>query len=293
VSEPDEAVNAAGRPIVLDKSFLIGASGEQLRALGRDYTVVVSDALVLEILTTSAVDRCRCGQRLNELVRRFKIVESIPAMLRFEIANQAPVTPVFENVTNVDARIGRRLYQHKLVLTAREVCKIQTWRADVAAAVEGFLAESETIPKLFPALESSKEHERRAEALSLQQRLVDDPQPIFELHRAMNNPRFPAADLINENWAFFRRLQVHFFATLDEYGKQGKDVASKPRSQKSKKELENEVVDFDYRILGLLVGGLATLDSTCARTFRALAPTGLLLEKSWTPALPPIESVTQ
>jgi hypothetical protein len=292
VNEPEEAEMGAGPPIVLDKSFLIGATGEQLRALGRDYTVVVSDALVLEILTTKALDRCRCGERLHALVRRFQVVESIPAMLRYEIASQAPVSPVLENVTNAVARVGRRLYQNKLVLTVREACSIQNWRADIAASVEGFLAESETIPRLFPAIQNSKEHERKAAALSIQQQLVDDPEPIRELHRAMSSSSFPPATKIDRNWAFFRRLQVHLFATLAEYGRQGQDVATKPRSQKSKKELENEVVDFEYRILGLLVGGLATLDSTCASTFRALAPAGLLLERNWAPTPPPIGSAT-
>lgn len=270
--------NASRAPIVLDKSFLRGAPRTQLAMLAAKYEVLVPSALIFEILTTSSWwDRLQCADRLIRDVGDFRLVEHPGALLRREIAERTPSTPLVDRSSAPIARLGPRLAHPRLVLRVPEILGIQDWRADIATAADDFVDEVGTIPELFQQLSAVREDQRKQAAIELQANLANDPEPVKRLHGAIRREQDPTADEIGPDWAFFRRTQVHLLACLEEYGRHGVGATFSERTGRGRREIENEVADLDYRILALLAGGLATGDKASARSFRLLAPHGRLV----------------
>ncbi len=264
----------ARRPaVVLDKSFLRSASNRQLIGLFDQFEVVAPQSLIFEMLTASSPrDRVFCAERLQFSGQEFRVVETPGALMRFEIEHKVPCSPVLDHVRSPRAELGRRMSDWTLRLLSSEVVGIQDWRADAEESVKAFLTESELIPRLFPDLANSKQSNRKVIASALRAEVATDPSHVMKLYSAMTNPVFPAAEFVREDWAFFRRLQVHFLAALDQFGSYGPGVAEMNRTSKSKHELENEVIDLDYRVIGVMAGGLATCDKASADAFRLLKP---------------------
>lgn len=81
----------------------------------------------------------------------------------------------------------------------------------------------------------------------------------------------PKPELIDQKWWHFRWIQVHLLAGLDFIKSYGRDV--KP----NEKRLTNEVLDLKYLVNALLVGGVASRDSTIVDLFKFLRPDGIVL----------------
>lgn len=284
--DPISRQAAPTRPaVVLDKSFLRAASNRQLLGLFSQFEVVVPQSLIFEILTaSSAEDRVFCAERLRFSGQEFRIVETTGTLLRFEIEHHKPCSPVLELVRSPKAELGARMAESPLTLRPGEDAGIQVWREDLGESVEAFLAESETIPRIFTDLANAKESTRKATATAMRAQVAADSSHVLKLYSGMTNPTYPPVDGLNEDWAFFRRLQVHFLAALDQFGSHGPGLAQKIRTEKSRHALENEVIDLDYRLIGVMVGGFATCDKDSAAAFQLLKPHGVLVERDWDPS---------
>jgi len=82
---------------------------------------------------------------------------------------------------------------------------------------------------------------------------------------------FPSPELLDEEWTFFRWIQVQLLAGLDSIGRHGVDA--KPNQE----SMLHELLDLDYLISALLVGGLACRESRFVERFRFLRPDGVIL----------------
>jgi hypothetical protein len=82
---------------------------------------------------------------------------------------------------------------------------------------------------------------------------------------------FPAPELLNENWTFFRWVQVQLLGGLSYFASYG--VANKPSLEK----LMHELFDLMYLLPAVLVGGLACREKRFIERFRFLRPDGVLL----------------
>ena len=195
--------------VVLDKSFLRAASNRQLLGLFARFEVVVPQSLIFEILTASSTeDRVFCAERLRFSGQEFRIVETTGTLLRFEIEHQKPCSPVLELVRSPKAELGARMAESPLTLRPGEDAGIRIWREDLGESVEAFLAESETIPRIFTDLANAKESTRKATATTMRAQVAADSSHVLKLYSSMTNPTYPPVDGLNEDWAFFRRLQV-------------------------------------------------------------------------------------
>jgi hypothetical protein len=82
---------------------------------------------------------------------------------------------------------------------------------------------------------------------------------------------FPAPELLDEEWAFFRWVQVQLLAGLDFIGRHGVNA------QPNEESMLHELLDLDYLISALLVGGLACRENRFIQRFRFLRPDGVIL----------------
>jgi hypothetical protein len=91
---------------------------------------------------------------------------------------------------------------------------------------------------------------------------------FYASHRQRN---FPAPELLDEQWAFFRWIQVYLLAGLDYISRYG--VHTKPNEE----SMAHELLDLDYLISALLVGGLACREARFVDRFRFLRSDGMIL----------------
>lgn len=90
-------------------------------------------------------------------------------------------------------------------------------------------------------------------------------------YRNHRHERFPAPEIIDEKWSYFRQIQVMLLAGLDFIKRYSIKV------QPNEETLFNEMLDLTYLVNALLVGGLASRDATILRRFKFLLPSGTRL----------------
>ncbi len=125
--------------------------------------------------------------------------------------------------------------------------------------------------KTLPAFNDAPQTEmsNRVRELSLQIR--DDREDIRGFYRNHRVPPWPEPELIDEQWAFFRWIQVQLLAGLDFFASYGVKI------QPSLEKLMHELLDLEYLIMALLVGGLASREKRMIERFKLLRPGGILL----------------
>jgi hypothetical protein len=84
--------------------------------------------------------------------------------------------------------------------------------------------------------------------------------------------QFPSSDLIDEQWAYFRWIQVYLLPGLDFINRHGVNVVP------SEENMVHELIDLDYLITALLVGGLACREKLFLERFRLLRSDGVVLK---------------
>jgi len=96
----------------------------------------------------------------------------------------------------------------------------------------------------------------------------DDMRGFYANHRY---PHFPPPDLIDEQWAYFRWIQVYLLAGLDFINRYGVNVVP------SEEKMIHELIDLDYLIPAILLGGLACREKIFLERFRLLRSDGVVL----------------
>jgi len=95
----------------------------------------------------------------------------------------------------------------------------------------------------------------------------DDMRGFYRNHR---DPSYPAPELIDEEWVFFRWIQSALLAGLDFFASYGLGAPF------NREDLFHELLDLDYLIPALVVGGLASRDKRMVRRFKFLRPDGVV-----------------
>ena len=116
---------------------------------------------------------------------------------------------------------------------------------------------------------SPKELPERIKELSLTIR--NDRSDMREFYANHRHVDFPPPELLDEKWAFFRWIQVQLLAGLDFISRHGVDAKLDEES------MLHELLDMDYLISALLVGGLACRETKFVERFRFLRPDGVIL----------------
>jgi hypothetical protein len=122
-----------------------------------------------------------------------------------------------------------------------------------------------------PGIRDAKPSEIKEILKDIALAIRNDPTFIRENFANIKHKDFPPPELIDENWAYFRWVQVYLLAGLDHFQKYG------PKVEPHRQKLMNERFDLDYTITALLLGGLASCDRTMKERFRFLRPNGHLL----------------
>lgn len=102
--------------------------------------------------------------------------------------------------------------------------------------------------------------------------ICQDKDLIKAIYKQTSQSFFPKANIVDENWALYRKIQVYFLAALDylfQFGDNNPNAVSK--------KIENEYLDLEYCITALVVGALASQDKKMIARFTSIKPDGIVI----------------
>ncbi|HEX6901263.1 MAG TPA: hypothetical protein VF789_16180 [Thermoanaerobaculia bacterium] len=258
--------------IVLDKSYLQGASAGSIHSLCATFRVIMPGALFFELLTGDPVERARCFAKFPQVMNPVEIVEHVGRLLRFEASKKKPAPPLYERRHRMLFNFNTKLTDSTFVPTPEQQKGIGSWEKEVEREVDSFRERVALSHRWFPSIESASNRDRPGVIKEIQALVARDPKLVRKLYSSIRTKFFPRSAQLDSRWAFFRWMQVHVIGALDHVSRYG--VGSDLTGARN---LENEVVDLQYRIMGVLAGAIATRDKKCQEVFQMLRPDGLLV----------------
>jgi hypothetical protein len=259
--------------IVLDVSFLHGATRRQLAELFDHYEVAIIETLFFELLDSEPGERVRRFRKLPTMESPGPLLPTVGEFMRYEIREQAPANPVEMLAITKRYRFNDRLAQPNARLTPLEAGAIAKWKEETAVLVEDYRQAASSVAGWFPNLRGFKAGQDRSLLEPYFAAVASDSELIREIYDATRPDNYPRGAEIGPDWTLFRRFQVLLFAALDHLRRYG-DGNPGPQGKKA----ENHRLDLDYILLGLLSGGLATREELWKDCFERLRPDGILIE---------------
>ena len=268
--------------IVIDKSFLDGASKNRVRRLCEEEIVLFSESLFFELMTTSMASQKRCFSKFPEGPNPVKLIPNAGTLLRYEIENQAQCTPLLKQAIVGDFQFNERLREGTYVAQGVELKSLTEWNDQVKSDTEDFLVRCSIVHQFFPEL-NGIEYKYFATAIeNARVRVAEDEDFVKEIYRSFLDeyapPNAPAPELLGPDWALFRWVQCQLLSALRMFGKyQGK--IDLPASDGVFTRAEHTMHDIYYTILATLCGSLATGDQEIIDDFCLACPDGVFITK--------------
>jgi hypothetical protein len=261
--------------VVLDKSYLRGAGNKKVRDLCESHNLM-PESLFYELLTTKEEeDRAKCFSNLPDIDNPVILVQGVAALFRFEISKKSPIRSVKDMSIEVPYVFNKRLKCLGFQFTDEQKHTISEWQTDVASRIEGFKEKPACVSGWFPRIRGYKPGMDTEDIDDAKSAICEDHGIVREIYKAIRPSTFPEPELLTDEWALFRYLQVHVFAAL-EYVRMFGDGNATAISSK----IENEMLDLDYCVTALMVGALASYDTGLIEKFTRLRPTGTVIGPS-------------
>lgn len=258
--------------VILDKSYAQSAKPDDMQALANQYTVVVSSSFYFEYFSPLSENRKKVFSKFPE----FRRVHS-PNLFKQEQAAQRPA----QSMELVPLTVNPAIVSGERALNADEMrCiddfkrnvvqpEVTFWKNVIKHGVVGF--NDSEIRSVASNLQGFK---------SLCARLLD-PEFVRNVAAEMG---ISFASMLDDNWYSYRWVQARLL-----HGLTLKYLAShtgwKPSEDDFESELEHDVHDIDYLILGLHARCFACNESTSnyrklGWKFKFLCSQGTLLQTS-------------
>lgn len=257
--------------VVLDKSFLQAINGAQLKFYASCRWIVgVPRVLFDEHFRKWDKWRFANLNKLRSAQDNLVLLPSIGEMFRAERQTLKPASLVLK-ATAIDFepdmfRGSKRVPE--LDEDTRTKGEIVTQRLDhklnqIVHVWEAF--------KQIPEFQDAKSEDIPKIVNLKREQIRDDREDIRGFYRNHRDEGAPPAELIDEKWTYFRWIQVYLLAGLDFFASYGLGAPFR------RETMINELIDLDYLITAILVGGLASRDRRMIDRFKLLRADGVVL----------------
>lgn len=269
------------RDIVIDKSFLDGASTEQVRSLFVSHRALVIETLFFELITTDPCSQARCFSKLPDQPGSYSLIPNVGTFLRFELEYQAPCVPLHRHRIEGACVFNPKLRDGSYIPDGQGLQDLRTWESQVEADARDFLVRCQAIHEFFPELIGVEFREFSAVVASARRSLATDygrVRDIYERLRAegsVGSPGLPPA-LLGPEWAWFRWVQAHMLAALRIFERYQCRVPESP-TPGILRRAEHSMHDVEYVLAASLAGGIATNDVEVVEDFRLLCSDGFIV----------------
>lgn len=109
-------MNVAKTDVVIDKSFLQGASKDTLQLLFKNHRVLMTHGNFYELLTTKPIERACCFKRLPKGENPVEKVEPVGSILRWEVKNQRPLLNIDHVIIQDSFNFNQRLVNENFII---------------------------------------------------------------------------------------------------------------------------------------------------------------------------------
>lgn len=265
------------RPLlILDKSWLQGASLKEIKRVASSWQLTISLTLFHEILTASSEERLSCFRKLKAVESRVSVVQALGDLLRFEDSERRSCLPLRNRLHAKRVAIDLGNPAVRGVFTPEGAIEIDLQRAILEDQMvntwrKAWRQTSEWIPDL-PILVKGG---RRENLQEVYRQIASDSVLVKQVYSDVRRPWMPAVDLLDERWAYFRMIQVHLAAGIEYMRRWGSTADPMP-----KERVANYYLDLEYVILGILADALATEEIQLLEWFAFFAPDGKLISSS-------------
>jgi len=255
--------------VVLDKSYLQGVKADDLQFRVRQgWVFAIPDVLWYEHFRKWDRKRWANLRKLKSIEKRLVLLPGIGEMFRAEASLLKPAPQCFgfrgvefeaaldsSEYFELDKKTSNAVEERTKELEERLDDMVAVWR-DFKMIPEFQGAKSEDMPDIV----KTKRIQIRDDC--------DDMRAFYGRHR---HASFPEPELIGEKWSFFRWTQAQLVAGLDFFASYGLGATF------NREAMFHELLDIDYLIPALLVGGLACREKRIVDRFRLLHSDGFVL----------------
>lgn len=273
--------NVMKTAIVLDKSYLDGASTEAIQALCDNYTVLVSDELFFELITTRKKSQQRCFSKLPDRPNPVLLIPDVRTLLHIELEHQAECTSLVRQKMQDSFIFNKKLRDASYVPEGEILLAIKEWKGHVAEETNRFIEQCRVVCHFFPEL-NGIEWKNFPEAIqAARHKTARDEDFIRYIYASLLDNdapvNAPKPEVISPAWAYFRWVQCQVLCGLRLFGRyQGR--LPDDMNEGFMERFEHSMLDSYHLIHGSLVGAIATGDKEIQEDFQLLLPEGILLK---------------
>lgn len=198
---------------------------------------------------------------------------NVGTLLRYERDNQLPAGPSLSEFARMDFCLNPDMAAGLYHLPEDCSAAIDRWKSQVREA-STMLPQltHEMVARWFPRLAPCSGSQRQTVVSEMMIKVAIDDGLIRDIYSDHAPKGFPSADRIDQRWAIFWHTRFNLLVCLKHFERFHENDPTQP----SAKDLDNEVLDLEYLILGALSGGLASDDVKTIRRYFNLA-----CSKSW------------
>jgi len=266
--------------IVLDKSYLDGASTQAVRTLCERYMVLVSDELFYELLTTRRESQTRCFSKLPNTPNPVTLIPNVGSLLRYEMENQSACTPVHRHKIQETFQFNEQLRQGTYEFEGETRDHLEEWKKTIAEDTNSFIARWEVVHQFFPELNGIEYKTLPTAVEGARIKIAKDEDFVREIYASFLDADAPAnsppAAMIFPEWAFYRWVQCQVLTSLRLFGRHQGRPPDTPGKEFLKKA-EHSMLDTYHLIHGVLVGAMATRDTEIQQDLLLLLPDSVIV----------------
>ncbi len=258
--------------VVLDKSYLRGASTEQVRRLCTSHRVIFSESLLYELLTTESNERAQCFSKIPDTENPLLLIPNVGPLLRWEIEHNQPCRHLDAVAIKGRYIFNKGLRNHDFDLGEEQEKALRDWQYSIAEGIQGFKERSAVVSVWFPELRGYTPGASTDPIDAAKTQISSDSSLVRELYADIRHPTWPEPDCLTEDWVLYRWVQVQVLAALDYVRRYGDGNA-----EMIAKAIENEYLDLGYCITAIIAGALASRDPGMIERFTRVKPDGMVI----------------
>lgn len=113
--------------IVVDKSYLRGATRDEVRSLFQRVKALMPEDLFFELLTGDLETRTKCFRKLPKRHNPLELLPNVGTLLRYEVESQRCCSPILAHRIRITYEFNRQLAEGSFVLTEEQVAGVEEW----------------------------------------------------------------------------------------------------------------------------------------------------------------------
>ena len=249
-----------------------------MREFASQRRMLMTEALLYELLS-NPVDRRACFLKLPIGENPVDVVMHCGDYLKKEISTRKAAPLPSERVHRRRFKFNEALLQEDYLLPPDASALLEEQQQELSRDIASLRARAADMPSFFPGLAARNSAERQAARASAEKE-VGDPGALRDFYASLRAPKgqrkLPPVQGITDNWALYRWLQIHFLFCIDLYFRFGGTITEQ-LSPDAEEQLEHDVLDAQYLLVGVLEGSFATNEKKLRRWFKTILPQGTLL----------------